>query len=108
MVLKGPLGNEIHITLERLKILLTGLNSNKSSTYILRCESLENGRLGISFTCIQQEQECGPRIDPWGTPEVTGNQDEQVPFSTTHWNGLTDNWITNETELVECSEDVVC
>ena len=60
-----------------------GLKSNKSSAYIIRCESLENGRLGISFTYSKNKR--GPRMDPWGTPDVTGNQDEQVPFSTTRW-----------------------
>ena len=41
----------------------------------------------------------GPQIDPWGTPEVTGSQDVQVPEPLTG-NGLTDNWIATETELV--------
>ena len=47
----------------------------------------------------------GPQIDPWGTPEVTGSQDVQVPEPLTG-NGLTDNWIATETELVGWSVDV--
>jgi len=28
----------------------------------------------------------GPRMEPWGTPEVTGTRSEVVPSSTTRWN----------------------
>jgi len=37
----------------------------------------------MSFTWSKNM--TGPQIGPWGTPEVTGSQDVQVPFRTTHW-----------------------
>jgi len=53
-VLKGALGNKVHITFEKLKDLFDmqdiGLKSNRSSVYTIRCESLENGILEMSFT----------------------------------------------------------
>ena len=58
-----------------------GLKSNKSSAYIIRCESLENGRMIGNYS----KNKSGPRMDPWDTLKVTGNQDEQVPFNTTRW-----------------------
>ena len=58
MVLEGPLGNEIHIILESWKIFWQdiGLKSNKSSAYIIRCESYRKWKIG-NIIYIQQEEE---------------------------------------------------
>ena len=74
------------------------MNSNKSSAYIIRCESLENERLRTLFT-YKQEQEW-PQDGSLGHPR--GNRMNRFHSIPLVGNGLTDNWTTNETELVEC------
>jgi len=71
-----------------------GLKSNKTLAYIIRCESLENGRLGISFTYSKNKR--GPKMDPWGTPDVTGNQDEQVSRQHLIRIILTNSWCISD------------
>ena len=53
-----------------------------SSAYRIRLAPGESGRLVIEFMAMLSRR--GPRMEPWGTPEVTGAWSEVVPSRTTH------------------------
>ena len=50
---------------------LGGLKSRMSSAYTSKVESFDSCMLKISL--IYSKKNIGPKIEPWGTPETTGN-----------------------------------
>ena len=64
-----------------LLVLSTGLNRRMSSAYRMRLVFLERGSLEMEFITILKSKE--PKIEPWGTPDVTLTSLDVVPSSTT-------------------------
>ena len=83
MVLKRPIANGIHIILKGNEVsgVVMGLYNKTSSANInslaLRDREQHDRSLKINK---------GPNIEPWGTPERTGSQEEHWPLRVTLWN----------------------
>ena len=60
-----------------------GLYSMMSSANIWMLASWDKGKDAISFRCNKKSN--GPRIEPCGTADLTGNHVEQLPLRTTLW-----------------------
>ena len=66
---------------DHLNVLVL-LNSFASSMKRTQCDFT---LLGRSFACIYSINSTGPNTDPCGTPEVTLDQQDDLPFTVTHW-----------------------
>ena len=40
---------------------------------------------------MKSKKRRGPKTEPWGTPEVTGSHEENLPLTTTRWRRLVKN-----------------
>ena len=73
---------------------LTSFTTEKREVSSAKSFAVEERLLLRSFIYIKKRR--GPKMDPWGTPAVTGSHLDDWPFKTTLWNlWLRKLWISS-------------